>query len=134
MIWRVAYQIVLGLISSGFLLGLLYVDAGGDEAVLFLGPLSVSSVVVGALLFVALTFFARSESLLAAIVFTVLATVILPPLLTIAHFLPTYGVVGALACLPPFSFASMAMVLFELAISLTIVVIFYYIIRELIGP
>jgi len=133
MIKRAAYRLVLGLFCGLVVFALIYVEARDNDALPQLEGLNVS-IILGSLLYIVLTLSFRIESLVSSLAFAFSAAVLLPPIATILHFVPTYGFPGALVCLPALSGPTLFLTLVALLTTLTIAFIAHYVLRDIAGP
>ena len=128
------YLTVIGLVCAAVTVALMYVGTDDNDVPLYFGAFRVGSVALGALLFTTITFFVQKQSLPATILFTSFATLILPSLLTIARFTPTYGIIGSIAWLPDYSTEFTTVVLLQTAANVVVATVMYRFVRGVIGP
>lgn len=93
-----------------------------------------SSLLLGSLLFVALSFFLRRASIVGSLAFAAVVALFVPYLAVVASFVPVYGLNGAFACVPDWLFAAPAQRLSSVASALIFAGVSHVILRASIGP
>lgn len=93
-----------------------------------------SSLLLGSLLFVALSFFLRRASIVGSLAFAAVVALFVPYLAVVASSVPVYGLNGAFACVPDWLFAAPAQRLSSVASALIFAGVSHVILRASIGP
>lgn len=91
------------------------------------------SLLLGSLLFVALSFFLRRASIVGSLAFAAVVALFVPYLAVVASFVPVYGLNGAFACVPGL-FGAPAQRLSSVASALIFAGVSHVILRASIGP